>query len=237
MQVCFQLEDGELAAEPLPSEADRRQILFYEAAEGGAGVLRQLAEDSEPLAQVARVALDLCHFDPETGEDLRRARLAHEDCQAACYDCLMTYSNQRDHALLDRHAVLWLLEALRDGDVRLSPTSASRADHLAMLKRMCDSQMEERWLDHIEGHGLRLPSAAQVLIESCGTRPDFIYADQNAVVYVDGPPHDYPERQNRDREQEEALEDAGFTVVRFDLHEHWDDVVAAHRFVFGEGQA
>ena len=237
MQVCFQLEDGELAAEPLPSEADRRQILFYEAAEGGAGVLRQLVEDPEALAQVARVALDLCHFDPETGEDLRRARLAREDCEAACYDCLMTYSNQRDHALLDRHAIRWLLEALRDGGVRLSPTSSSRADHLAMLKRLCDSQLEERWLDHIESHGLRLPSAAQVLIESCGTRPDFIYADQNAVVYVDGPAHDYPERQNRDREQEEALEDAGFTVVRFDLHEHWDDVVAAHRFVFGEGQA
>jgi very-short-patch-repair endonuclease len=234
MQVCFQLEDGELAAEPLPSEADRRQILFYEAAEGGAGVLRQLVEDPGALAQVARTALELCHFDPETGEDLRRARLAREDCEAACYDCLMTYRNQRDHALLDRHGVLWLLEALRDGDVRLSPTSASRADHLAMLKRMCDSQLEERWLDFIEGHGLRLPSASQVLIASCGTRPDFIYADQNAAVYVDGPPHDFPERQHRDREQEEALEDAGFTVVRFDLHEHWDDVVAAHRFVFGE---
>jgi very-short-patch-repair endonuclease len=236
MQVCFQLEDGELAAEPLPSEADRRQILFYEAAEGGAGVLRQLAEDADALAQVARTALELCHFDPDTGKDNRRARLAREDCQAACYDCLMTYSNQRDHALLDRHAVLWLLEALRDGDVQLSPTSATRAEHLAMLKRLCDSQLEERWLDYIEGRGLRLPSNAQVLIESCGTRPDFIYEDQNAVVYVDGPPHDYPERQNRDREQEEALEDAGFTVIRFDLHEHWDDVIGAHRFVFGEGQ-
>jgi very-short-patch-repair endonuclease len=237
MQVCFQLEDGELAAEPLPAEADRRQILFYEAAEGGAGVLRQLAEDPEVLAQVARTALELCHFDPETGEDLRRARRAHEDCQAACYDCLMTYSNQRDHALLDRHAIRGLLEALRDGDVRPSPTSDSRADHLAMLRRLCDSQLEERWLDHIESHGLRLPSNAQVLMASCGTRPDFIYEGQNAVIYVDGPAHDYPERQNRDREQEEALEDAGFTVVRFDLHEHWDDVVAAHRFVFGEGRA
>jgi len=26
-------------------------------------------------------------------------------------------------------------------------------------------------------------------------------------------------------------------VVRFDLHEYWDDVIAAHRFVFGEGQS
>jgi superfamily II DNA/RNA helicase/very-short-patch-repair endonuclease len=237
LQVCFQLEDGELAAEPLPSEADRRQLLFYEAAEGGAGVLRQLVTDASSLREVARMALELCHFDPETGEDLHRARLAYEDCESACYDCLMTYSNQRDHALLDRHAVRWLLEALRDSEAQLSPTPASRADHLAMLKRLCDSQLEERWLDYLEGRGLRLPTSAQVLIESCRTRPDFIYAEQNAVVYVDGPPHDYPERQHRDREQEEALADAGFTVIRFDLHELWDEVVNAYRFVFGDGQA
>jgi len=237
MQVCFQLEDGELAAEPLPSEGDRRQILFYEAAEGGAGVLRQLVEDAGILAQVARTALDLCHFDPETGEDLRRARLAQEDCEAACYDCLMTYSNQRDHALLDRHAVRRLLEALRDGEVEASPTSRSRADHLAMLKRLCDSQLEARWLDFIDERGLRLPSRAQVLIESCGTRVDFMYDDEFTVIYVDGPPHDYPERQNRDREQEEALADAGHTVVRFDVSEHWEDVTAAHESVFGKAQS
>ncbi len=59
----------------------------------------------------------------------------------------------------------WLLEALRDGEVRLSPAPRSRAEHLEHLKRLCDSQLEERWLDFIDGKGLRLPSAAQVLIE------------------------------------------------------------------------
>ena len=234
MQVCFQLEDGELAAEPLPSELDRRHLLFYEAAEGGAGVLRQLVEDPGMLAQVARYALDLCHFDPETGEDLRRARLATEDCEAACYDCLMTYSNQRDHALLDRQAVRWLLLAMRDGEVGLSPASRSRGEHLEGLKRLCDSRLEERWLDFLEGRGLRLPDRAQVLIEACGTRVDFFYDDEYAVIYVDGPPHQYPERQSRDREQQDALEDAGYTVIRFDVDEYWDDVAAAHRSVFGE---
>lgn len=237
MQVCFQLEDGELAAEPLPSELDRRQILFYESAEGGAGVLRQLVEDAGAMATVARTALELCHFDPETGEDLRRARLAREDCQAACYDCLMSYSNQRDHALLDRHEIRQFLEELRDGEVQLSPTSRTRSEHLDVLKRQCDSQLEERWLDYLDAHGLRLPDDAQVLIAECGTRVDFLYGDEYAVVYVDGPPHEYPERQLRDREQEGALEDRGYQVIRFDLHEHWDDVVAAHQAVFGEARS
>ena len=38
VQVQFQLEDSELAAEPLPSRDDRRLILLYESSEGGAGV-------------------------------------------------------------------------------------------------------------------------------------------------------------------------------------------------------
>ena len=39
-----------------------------------------------------------------------RAPACEEDCEAACYDCLMSYSNQRDHRLLDRHLIRdWLL--------------------------------------------------------------------------------------------------------------------------------
>jgi len=97
IQVEYQLEDNELAAEPLPSRDDRRLILFYEAAEGGAGVLRQLLDDPQALSRVSRRALELCHFDPSTGEDRRRPERATEDCEAACYGCLMSYTNQMDH--------------------------------------------------------------------------------------------------------------------------------------------
>ena len=70
VQVLYQLEDREIGSEPLPSGDDRRTLLFYEASEGGAGVLRQLAEDSTALPAVARKALELLHFDPSTGVDL-----------------------------------------------------------------------------------------------------------------------------------------------------------------------
>ena len=61
----YQLEDNELAAEPLPDVDNRQQLLFYEAAEGGAGVLSHLVEDAEALRKVARAALEICHFDAE----------------------------------------------------------------------------------------------------------------------------------------------------------------------------
>ena len=49
IQAEYQLEDSELATEPLPDRKKRRHLLFYEASEGGAGVLRQLVEDPELL--------------------------------------------------------------------------------------------------------------------------------------------------------------------------------------------
>jgi superfamily I DNA/RNA helicase len=82
---------------------------LYESAEGGAGVLRQLVDDPRAFSRVAREALQLCHFDPDTGADQRRAPSSREDCEAACYDCLMSYSNQREHDLLDRQKIRELL--------------------------------------------------------------------------------------------------------------------------------
>ena len=73
IQAVYQLEDNEIGCEPLPSPDDRRQILFYEASEGGAGVLRRLLDEPDAFANVAREALRICHFHPETGSDSRRA--------------------------------------------------------------------------------------------------------------------------------------------------------------------
>ena len=49
IQQEFQLEPRELSCEPMPSPQDRNEILFFEASEGGAGVLRQLAEVPKAL--------------------------------------------------------------------------------------------------------------------------------------------------------------------------------------------
>jgi hypothetical protein len=50
IELTYQIEESELVAEPLPLEKDRKHILLYEAAEGGAGVLTRLVHDQGALA-------------------------------------------------------------------------------------------------------------------------------------------------------------------------------------------
>ena len=236
IQVQFQLEDNELAAEPLPDADDRRVILLYESAEGGAGVLRRLLDDPQAFALVAQEALRLCHFDPETGADLHRALRAREDCEAACYDCLLTYYNQRDHALLDRQAIRDLLLQFSQAHVVAVPGALTRAEHLQRLMRLAGSELEKKWLRYLQARQYHLPSKVQPLIEVCSTRPDFLYEDNQAAIYIDGPHHLYPERQARDKTQTECMEDRGYTVIRFGIEDDWDRIIAQFPYVFGSAK-
>lgn len=233
IQIEYQLEDNELAAEPLPSSDDRRLILFYEASEGGAGVLRRLLNDPQSFARIAANALTVCHYDPASGEDRGRAEHAKEDCEAACYDCLLSYYNQRDHALLDRKMIRDLLFDLAQAQVTASPTPSPLAEHVAELMRLAGSDLERQWLNYLNARGYRLPSTSQAFIERCQTRPDFIYEDEQTLVYIDGPHHLYPDRQERDRTQTECLEDCGYTVLRFGIEEDWESVIKQYPHVFG----
>ena len=236
IQVQYQLEDGELAVEPLPTRDNRRLILIYESAEGGAGVLRRLVEDPQALPAVAREALAICHFDPETGKDLRRGRGAREDCEAACYDCLMSYRNQPDHELLDRQLIQPVLSVLSRSHVASAPVASSRAEHLERLIKLAGSELERAWLRFLEAREHRLPTGAQELITQAGTRPDFVYAGHYAVIYIDGPIHLYADRHNRDFELTERLEDLSYTVIRFTHQDDWSRIIARYPSIFGVGR-
>lgn len=228
IQQQFQLESRELAAEPMPSAADRQEILFYESAEGGAGVLRQLVEDPTVVPQLARRALRLCHFDPDTLDDLGR-----EYCGKACYECLLDYGNQPDHKDLDRLSIRDLLAELARAEVRPASGLGSRAERLAALHQRCDSQLERRWLEALETRRLRLPSEAQYLIEACATRPDFYYRDCQTAIYIDGPPHDTPEQLRADEAITERLLEHGYSVIRFHHQADWDAIFRRHPDIFG----
>ncbi|NJM06309.1 DUF1998 domain-containing protein [Candidatus Gracilibacteria bacterium] len=119
--ATFQLEEQELNSELL-GDGPQRRIVYWEAAEGGAGVLRRLVEEPDALARVAQAALEICHFDPQSGvEDADKAG----ECVRACYRCLLSYSNQPSHNLLHRHLIREQLVALGGAQVAMHGESVT----------------------------------------------------------------------------------------------------------------
>jgi very-short-patch-repair endonuclease len=167
---------------------------------------------------------------------LRRAEGAAEDCEAACYDCLLSYSNQRDHNLLVRHSIRELLLDLKSSTVIYSPSQDTFAVHLEKLKEKCDSNLEKDWLDFLVANGLNLPTSAQKYFERAQTRPDFQFEQHKLMIYVDGPIHDFPDRQNRDAEKTALLDDLDYTVIRFNHKDDWLARTASFPHVFGVGK-
>jgi hypothetical protein len=231
IQQHFQLEPRELSCEPMPSRGNRQEILFYESAEGGAGVLRQIAEDPAVLPVLARRALEVCHFDPDALEDT-----AADRCGRACYECLLDYGNQPDHKDLDRNAIRDMLSELSRSVCRPAGGTGSRAERLAALRGRCDSGLEERWLDQVEVLGLRLPSDAQYRVPNVYTQADFYYGDHHAVIYVDGPVHDGADQIRDDVDMRRTLMEKGYIVIPFHHRDDWEEIFRRHPDVFGEAR-
>jgi very-short-patch-repair endonuclease len=242
IELNFQLEESELMAEPLPNMQERNALLFYEAAEGGAGVLTRLATEPSAWRQVAETALELMHWQrPDANtpwHELPQSQWqdTNASCEAGCYRCILSYFNQPDHENIDRRdreALQWLAQ-LTEMTLETGSGGNRPADQAAQLKRASGSSLEQAWLDALQHYSLRQPDAAQPYLKEFNVRPDFAYRDSRALIFVDGPHHDHEDRRMIDQQQTRDLEDAGFLVLRFPKETNsWPALFARHPDVFG----
>jgi hypothetical protein len=213
-------------------------MLLTEAAEGGAGVLRRLVEEPQAIQRVARRALEIIHYDPDTGADLEHATGARVRCERGCYDCLLSYGNQYEHTLINRHSVVEILRSLLDARVEAGAGGRRRADQADWLTKLGDSTLESRFISWLRSTGRRLPDDAQRTVEACRARPDFVYDGTVPVaVFIDGPHHDTDSQQQRDREAETRLTNASWLVVRFRYDDDWATLADQHEWLFGRGRS
>ncbi|WP_029214555.1 DEAD/DEAH box helicase [Kallotenue papyrolyticum] len=209
IQEVFQLEEQELSSELLGESAPFR-ILLWEATEGGAGVLRRIVEEPEALARVALEALRICHSDPTTGQELDAG-----ECARACYRCLLSYSNQPWHALLDRRLVIPLLQRLSHARIQRGAEATPNDDAPGDLPPFA-----QRVYAILRERGYRLPDAILPLI--AGRRPHFFYQPDICVLCH--------EAGQSVAALKEHLEDSGCRVIVIDNSQHLEEQLARHTF-------
>lgn len=235
IEAEFQIEESELMVEPMPNRNERKAILLYESAEGGAGVLTRLVTDATALSRVAKQALTICHYELNDNGEYEDT---NSDCEAGCYRCLLSYYNQPDHELIDRKdeagKLKKLLVSLLGAQITTGSEGKSHEEQLSHLTQLSSSSLEQAFLEYLKKHGHHLPDDAQVVISQFNTRPDFVYRSHNAVVYVDGPHHENPNQQKLDAETGKRLEGAGLTVIRLSkAQESWAGIIAKYPDIFG----
>ena len=196
IETVFQLEQGEILAEPMPSRDTRSGFLLYEATEGGAGVLTRLVAEPTTIATVARQALRIMHFvidaagpPPTDAADLSDS--PGTSCVAACYKCLMSYYNQPDHEIIDRRdpeALELLLRLARSTTTGLgndakakAPAASSAASSTASLTG--DPSLA-RWLALAAERGLPAPDASPLSIG--GPQLSLVWRDHYVAAMVSG---------------------------------------------------
>jgi very-short-patch-repair endonuclease len=206
IETVYKLEPDELASERL---GNGKYIMFWEAAEGGAGVLSQILQDPQSFAKLAQEALDICHF-----------QHPKDSCSQACYQCLLSYRNQFDHPYLNRYLIRNFLDKLTSSVLNLD--FQDRYEHL-LAQTDPNSELERIVLREIQAKGIQLPDATQQLIPQANCKPDFIYQKAKIAVFCDGSVHDSPEQQQRDRIIRENLQSqAGYEVFVFKYGESWE---------------
>jgi len=208
--AAFQLEEQELNSEILGTGA-RRRILYWEASEGGAGVLRRLVEEPDALARVAAAALDICHFAPTSTDE---PAAEEHTCTRACYRCLLSYSNQPYHAAINRYAIQSILADLSQTQVT---QNGQRAINGSIHEIATDSVTRaatdfdtaalglaaQRVLGYIRTHGGREPDA--ILPDILGHRPHLRYGAAAFILC--------PEAGESVAAMRDDLEDAGKIVL------------------------
>ena len=241
IEVAFQLDGSEIAAELMPNDDSATALLLYESAEGGAGALSRLVESATALQAVARTALEICHWGWGEQPPLLEGELENldEDCEAGCYRCLLGYHNQREHGQIDRRLseLKQFLLDVAHGELVGQGGQVGRSELLDRLMALAGSGLERLWLDTLFRHGHHLPDAAQQAVPGHFVVPDFTYKQACAVVFIDGPHHGEPLQQRVDMEKRQALLDAGITVVVFtEDTTNWPAVLAGYSWLFGDGR-
>lgn len=222
IETVFQVEPSEIGVVTM-GDPEAPNILLYESAEGSLGILSQFVENIHAFHRVIEQAIVTCRYDDPDYKG------------PASYDDLLSYYNQRDHKIIDRHLIKDALEKLLlcTVEIQSNQSYGSYDEHYLHLLRVIDpnSSTERRFVDYLYENGLRLPDAAQKRVEGIYVQPDFYY-EPRIWVFCDGTPHDDPLVKADDDEKRQAIMAMGDEVWVYYYRDSLAEIVAARPDIF-----
>ncbi len=222
IEAVFQVESNEIGVVAV-GDPEAPNILLYEAAEGSLGILSQFVDNVEVFHNVINQAFQLCQYDKE------------EYKAPACYDDLLSYYNQRDHRIIDRHLIKDALKKLLICDIEIQSNAGfgSYEDQHQTLLRGLDpnSSTELHFIQFLYDNGLRLPDAAQKRVDGIFVQPDFYY-EPRFWVFCDGTPHDSPAVQADDEVKRQSIMAKGDEVWVYYYRDNLTEKIADRPDIF-----
>ena len=231
LSAVFQIDYSEIASNRI-GIGSQRSILIWEAVEGGVGVLQRLIDEPDTMSRIANKALDICHFANSNNNKKEDSSI----CAKACYYCLMTYSNQRDHQILDRHLVKNILIEITKGKTQIGHHNRSYDEQYEWLRQQTDnrSSLEKELLDSLYRSGKKLPDAAQKFLQNVYSCPDFYYDNGYVCVFCDGSIHDEPHQKEEDKKIRNKLRNIGYRVIVIRYDRSMQNQIEENENVFSE---
>ena len=201
IMIAFNLEEREIGyfLSKSPNPEIPYQIIIYETSLGGTGCLAALTSTSEFNRVVGKIQEILHEYDDE-------------GCEGACYQCMLSFYNQRHHHNLDRNIIIeWLHDA---DEIEIQPVVDD--GKYEQLFEGCGSELEKSVLAEISNQNIRLPDEGQKTIYDNDGIPiasaDFFY-EPKVIVFVDGSPHYLDYVKAGDEEKRRKLRALGYRII------------------------
>lgn len=222
IEDVFQLEEGEILAEPMPNANERTGFLFYEATEGGAGVLTRLVTQDSSLPLVAKRALEIMHFELSIEQSTNKVISIQDQeqaaCVAACYRCVMSYYNQPEHDKLDRRERPLQNILIRLANSLTKPQTVPLTSEILPEKNLSSSEV----LSNLRKGNI--PIAEIKAIEISGTVFKYVWPNHYVIMSENA----------LDTKTLDSLQNKGFEVVyTASTEDEWNSVIEKLKSLLG----
>ena len=221
IENVFQIESNEIGVTRMGDPAEPN-IFLYEAAEGSLGILSLFVKDRSKFKEVISEAIDLLQYDDQ------------EYKEPASYNDLLSYYNQRDHAIIDRFLIKDSLNKLKVCTLEiLDDNKKSYDEQYQALSRAIDpnSDTEKKFLNFLFNNCYKLPDSAQKTVEGIYVKPDFYYAP-DFWIFCDGTPHDDPSIKADDKKKRDAIRNKGHQVFEYYYMDDLKSIISKRPDIF-----